>query len=339
MSDVPSNDATSIWDQRYEEGGLACTEKQVVGDPIDYTQHPFLYRHSIAKPLTGSLNGNPLEIIASRFLDPPPDNVLAIGSGLAFEEEWLIRTGHARHIIAYENSSVAVESARERFGKAGLGEQIEMRCGDVMLDDLQPGSFDMVFVQAAIHHFYKIEEMFALFHSVLRPGGLLIYDEYVGPDHHLYEPEVMAILDEINDCLAPRYRRDVIRNETRTAVPRATMESMLQMDPSEGVHASRILPLTYKWFDVAYRGEYGGTVMRPFFVGILPNFDWADPKDQTVARLIILVENLLTKYGVMPNYHMRVVGRRRDQPLADLTAEEEARINFSDWPGLSRKQE
>jgi len=335
MPDELSSDAISIWDKRYEEGGMACTEKQVVGDPIDYTQHPFLYQHSIAKPLTGSLKGNPLELIASRFLTPPPENVLSIGAGMAYEEEWLIRTGYAKQVVAYERSSVAVKSARERFDKAGLGNQIELRCGDVMLDDLQPRSFDMVFVQAAIHHFYKIEEMFELFHKVLRPGGLLVYDEYVGPDHHLYEPEVMDILDEINDCLAPQYRNDVIRNEIRTAVPRATLESMLAMDPSEGVHASRILPLTYKWFDVAYRGEYGGTVMRPFFVGILPNFDFTDPKDQTVARLIVLVENLLTRYGVIPNYHMRVVGRRRDEPLGDLDSEQSTRINFSNWPGLS----
>ena len=194
-----------------------------------------------------------------------------------------------------------------------------------------------MFVQAAIHHFGKIEEMFALMHRVLKPGGLLWYDEYIGPDHHMYEPEVMAIMDELNDCLAPQYRWDTLAKATRTAVPAPNLEWMMGHDPSEGVHASRILPLTYQWFDVVCRRDYGGAIMRPFFTGILPNFDWNDPKDQTVARLIIATEQLLTRHGVLPNYHSAVVGRRRDNPLPPLTAEQERRINYSDWPGLIAK--
>jgi len=48
---------------------------------------------------------------------------------------------------------------------------------------------------------------------------------------------------------------------------------------------------------------------------------------------------MLTRNGVLPNYHTAVVGRRRDQPLPPpLTAEEERRINYADWPGLIAKE-
>jgi hypothetical protein len=106
---------------------------------------------------------------------------------------------------------------------------------------------------------------------------------------------------------------------------------MLQHDPSEGVHSSRILPLTYQWFDLVHRADYGGTIMRPFFTGILPNFNWDDPKDQTVARLVILTEQLLTERGIIPHYNTSVVARRRDVPGPPLTAEEAARINYTGW--------
>ena len=122
---------------------------------------------------------------------------------------------------------------------------------------------------------------------------------------------------------------------TREEVPRGTLEWMTEMDPSEGVHASMIVPLTYKYFYVEYRGDFGGTFMRPFFVGILPNFDFRDAKDQTVARLIVLVEELLTRYGVIPNYHTRVVARRREEPRT-IAPEDLRRINYADWPGLPK---
>ena len=46
-------DATSVWDQRYEGGEHVGSQPNVDGDPIDYTQHKFLYRHAIAEPTTG----------------------------------------------------------------------------------------------------------------------------------------------------------------------------------------------------------------------------------------------------------------------------------------------
>jgi SAM-dependent methyltransferase len=327
---------SSIWDKRYEKGELACTQKAVNADPIDYTQHPFLYKQSTAKQLTGDTEGIPLQLVAERFLKPAAKKMLAVGSGLAFAEEWLAKNGYVEHIVAFEASSVAVDSARERIKSLGLQDHIEMRCGDVLNAGLQEGEFDAVFVQAAIHHFYNIEEMFAFFHHVLKPDGLILYDEYIGPDHHMYESEVMDIMDEVNECLAPAYRWDVIREATRDEVPRATLEWMINMDPSEGVHSSKILPLTYKYFNVEFRRDYGGTFMRPFFVGILPNFDWDDAKDQTVARLIILIENLLIRNGVIPSYHTRIVGRRRDTPSDNLNAEEASRINYANWTGYEK---
>ena len=333
MTDKPDA-ATTIWDQRYEGGEHVGSQPTIHGDPIDYTQHKFLYERAIARPQTGSLEGYNLDRVGRRYLTPAPARMLAIGSGMAFVEEHLLRQGYAGHITAYEMSGAAVEKARARFAEAGLSDRIEMRSADVLHEDLAPGSFDAVFVQAAIHHFDRIEEMYALMHRVLRPGGLLVYDEYVGPDHHLYHPEVLAIMDEINACLAPQYRWDVLAQHTREMVPRPSLEWMLQHDPSEGVHASRILPLTYQWFDVIDRADYGGSIMRPFFTGILPNFDFSDPRDQTVASLIVLIEQLLTRHSIIPHYHTSVVGRRRDAPLPPMTDSEARRIAYADWAGF-----
>jgi ubiquinone/menaquinone biosynthesis C-methylase UbiE len=333
MTDTPKVDATSVWDQRYQAGEHVGTRASTQGHPGDYTQHPFLYRHAVAMPTTGSEDDWITDYLGRKYLTPPPGQALAIGVGMAWIEEHLVRRDFAHHITAYELSSSAIKAARERISDKDYATRLDLRTGDVLEANLPNGAYDLVFVQAAIHHFDKIDQMFQLMHRVLKPGSLLIYDEYVGPDLHMYEPEVMAILNAINACLAPGYRWDVLAQHTRQHVPIPSLEAMMQADPSEGVHASRILPLTYQYFDVIERIDYGGTVMRPFFSGILPNFNWDDPKDRTVARLIILLEQLLTKHGVLPHYHIGMVARRRERPRAALTAEEERRINYSDWPG------
>lgn len=335
MTDDPEQtEATRIWDQRYEGDQHVGTQPVIEGDPTDYTQHKFLYQRAIARPQTGSLDGYNLDRVGRTFLTPPPQRMLALGSGMAFVEEHLLRQNFAQHIVAYEMSATAVERARVRLREAGLSDRIELRAADVLADDLPSSAFDVVFVQAAIHHFDRIEAMFELMHRVLRPGGLLVYDEYVGPDLHVWAPEVVAIMDEINACLAPGYRWDHLAKAHRHEGPQPSREWMLQHDPSEGVHASRILPLTYQYFDVLDRADYGGTILRPFFSGILPNFDWTDPKDQTVAQLVILLEQLLTRYSILPHYQTSVVARRREIPRPKLTEEQAARIAYTDWPGL-----
>jgi ubiquinone/menaquinone biosynthesis C-methylase UbiE len=327
---------TSIWDKRYKDGEIVCTKNVVEKDPLDYTQHALLYQHSIAKRLTGSISGDPIKQIASHFLNPPANRILSIGCGMAFHEQRLVENGFANYIVAYEASQVAVESARDRIKAAGLEGKIELRCGDVMQAGLLDESFDVVMVMAAIHHFYEIEAMFALMHRVLLPNGLLIFDEYIGPDHHQYESEVVAVLDDINNCLGEKHRWDVLRKETRESVSTATLEWMLSTDPSEGVHSSQILPLTYKYFDVLYREDYAGAIMRPFWVGILPNFDFEDEKDASIAKLIILMEDYLTRHGVIPNYHTQIVGKKRLIPKQISPAQTE-KINYSTWPGIDEK--
>jgi hypothetical protein len=164
----------------------------------------------------------------------------------------------------------------------------------------------------------------------------LIYDEYIGPDHHMYEQEVLDILDEIDSCLAEEYRWDALRRQTRRGAPKPSLEWMLATDPSEGVHSSLILPLTYQYFEVIFRRDYGGTVMRPFFTGILPNFDFDDPKDQTIARLIIKMEDFLLRSGTIPHYHTMLVGRKLQTPLGREEIPDPERINFVDWAGFER---
>ncbi len=324
-------DATAVWDQRYEGGEHVGSQPNVDGDPIDYTQHKFLYRYAVAEPTTGSPDGWIIDAVGAKYLTPAPARMLSIGCGMAFIEEHMVKSGYAQHVVAYEMSRSAIQAAKARIAGQPYADRLELRSADVLTENLPTAEFDVVFVQAAIHHFFEIEEMFKLMHRVLKPGGLLIYDEYIGPDHHIYDQHVLAAMNRINECLTPNYRWDHLAKHERHEVPKPSLEFMMQHDPSEGVHASQILPLTYQYFDVIDRRDYGGSIMRPFFTGILPNFDWNDPKDQTIGRLIVLMERLLVEKNVVPSYQTIVVARPRPHPRPPLTEVEAHHINYANW--------
>ena len=65
----PEKDAaTAIWDQRYEGDEHVGTKPVIEGDPVDYTQHKFLYERGIARPQTGALDGYNLDRVGRQFL-------------------------------------------------------------------------------------------------------------------------------------------------------------------------------------------------------------------------------------------------------------------------------
>ena len=225
--------AVDAWNKRYTEGKGVCTQANVDGDPIDYTQHPFLHAHAIALPLTGSLTADAAGFVSDRFLKPPPDLILSIGPGMAWSEQALAKGGYAEKIIAYEMSNVAVKKGREHIRAAGLDFILDLRCGDVLKAGIAPNSFDVVYVQAALHHFFNIEEMFEFMHRVLKPGGLLMFDEYIGPDMHQYDDLVMQICNLLNAALDERLRCNALHDgQIREVVPKATLTCVSRLGSS-----------------------------------------------------------------------------------------------------------
>lgn len=308
--------ARAFWNEKHARDVENRSRAQPDRDPIDYTQHWFLYNHGVSRPLTGDCALYWLDEIGARYLRPPPERMLSLGCGPAFIEQQILERDFAREIVAYETSEVAVAAARARLADTPFASRLDLRCGDPLRAGLADRSFDAVFVEAALHHFLEIEPMFELMHRVLRPGGTLLYDEYVGPDLQQYPEPLAELLTRVNACLTPELRRDFETGEVRERVEACPIELQMERDPTEGVHASRILPLTYRYFEVIDRRDYGGTILRPLFNRILLNWDLErDPKDQTIAQLIVLLEQELLRHGAIPTHNTVVIARPRAEPL------------------------
>lgn len=330
--------ARVFWDEKHAHDVANQAREKPALDPIDYTRHWFLYNHAVSRPLTGDCAKYWLDEIGARHLRPRPERMLSLGCGPAFIEEQILERDFAGRIVAYETSEVAVASARERLARTPWAERIEFHCGDALAAGLPDASFDAVFVEAALHHFVELEPTFRLMHRVLRPGGILLFDEYVGPDLQQYPPELEALLGRINACLAPELRRDFETGEVRQSVEACPIEVQMERDPTEGVHASEILPLTYRYFDVVERLDYGGTIVRPIFNRILLNWDLEhDPRDQTIAQLIVLLEQELLRSGAIPTHNAVVVARPRAVPRPPLSPGDLERIAYAGWAGSAAR--
>jgi len=71
-----------------------------------------------------------------------------------------------------DNSPGMLETLRGKLAAANVANAKAIHC-DLLVDHLEPESFDLLFSQMVMHHIADTAAILTAFHSVLRPGGVL----------------------------------------------------------------------------------------------------------------------------------------------------------------------
>ncbi len=110
--------------------------------------------------------------------DPNGKRVLDVGCGDGTNAVTLAKLG--AHVTGIDISSKSIEIARERAQVNGLSDRIELICVPLEIADLSPGSFDIVWGDAILHHLIaELDDVLGSLTRCLKPGGLAIFSEPV----------------------------------------------------------------------------------------------------------------------------------------------------------------
>jgi len=86
---------------------------------------------------------------------------------------------------------------------------------------------------------------------------------------------------------------------------------MKQIDPSEAVRSSAIVPLVGKYFRIIERNDYGGTIINTLLQDIIGNFRKDRLLDLRILRILFQLERLLVKSKVLPSDFTLIVAGRK----------------------------
>ncbi|MCB0045455.1 MAG: class I SAM-dependent methyltransferase [Caldilineaceae bacterium] len=82
---------------------------------------------------------------------------------------------------------------------------------------LQPQTYDAVWAHASIHHFECLDHVFATVATALKPNGLFILNEYIGPSRFQFPLAQRQAIQACLDLLPAAYRQmapDVVNSKT-----------------------------------------------------------------------------------------------------------------------------
>lgn len=272
-----------FWNATHDQGGIAT-----------WAAEPRV-RRSINRRITGSPDVWPVEWFAREVVKHPFPTALSLGCGEGALERDLLSKQLCIDLLGLDISERALELAREAANAGGFS---GLRYARADLDRLQlePESFDAIFVHQALHHVRELEECLRQVRRALTPDGIFYLDEYVGPSRDDWRHELLEAAEDAYQQL-PRS----VRRRKRLQLP------VDWRDPSEAVRSAEIVPLLSELFEIREKRDYGGNLLAVVYPHL--NLEGLEPaaREEILDRLLAQEEGLLLA-GEPSYYSVLVAG-------------------------------
>ena len=241
------------------------------------------------------------EWLADR-LSAPAARALGAGCGAALFELDLVRLGAVEHFDLWDVSPAFLELARDRAASLGISDRVTIRCGDVFaIDD---GRYDLVTFVHSLHHAPDVRAAVRFSHDVLRPGGLLFADEYIGPRRFAYPPEHSQPVKVLYRSLSSE-----IRGEW-PELPQPKPADVAAADPTESVESDLILSAINETFHSVETVPLFGALPFILWWGLDHDALWDTKLGREFVELLLEMDEALVAARRLPPYFAIVLAQR-----------------------------
>jgi SAM-dependent methyltransferase len=227
---------------------------------------------------------------------------LSLGCGAGHLDRIFKRCGFRfRSFTGIDISEGAVAQARALANEISLAPTVRYVAADLNHFELPSRGFDFIYFFQSLHHIEALEHLLGQCQRALRPSGLLLVNEFVGPSRFQWTPRQLDMANALTAVLPEDLRRDLQQGGVKTQIVRPTVKHMVNRDPSEAVRSGEIERLVKTYFDIVGEWNWGGTLNHLVFQNIAANFDQGDVSHRSIIELLIHHENVLIREELLPS--------------------------------------
>jgi len=237
---------------------------------------------------------------------PKPVKALSLGCGFGVIERVLRRHNYCQFVHGVDVAQGAVEGARKAAQDEGL-DGLTYEVADLNAATFPNKTYDVVYAHAALHHVFHLEHLLDQTRQTLKPGGLFVVYEYIGPSQMQFPRRDLELADVFLNAIPEHYRRMRGLKCLKKEALRLSLDQMKSSDPSESIRASEIVPLVASRFEVRHFRYVGGTLLLLIFNEIAGNFKEEDAEIMPLIKALIALDNFLIDTKVLPSYHVYMV--------------------------------
>jgi SAM-dependent methyltransferase len=240
-----------------------------------------------------------------RYCARPFDHGLFLNCGNGWVEREFLDRELVRRATAFDYSRELLCDARDKKGSRPI-DYFRSDCNELALRGDQ---FDLVVNVAALHHVQYLDRTCRVLCRALRPDGMFVNYDYIGPSRNQYPLSQWFRILRANRSLPDGLRKP--------RLARPSLLIMLRTDPTEAIHASLVPDTIARYFSILERHDAGGGIAYPI---LTHNPKLAEASREVVERHVprlLAVDRQETSDGKVPPMFSYFLCRPDKAALAD----------------------
>ena len=285
-----------FWNERHKDSE---------GEAHDnYLSHPMIQAYISLRALGSLVSHMDAATHAIRSYSNPGDQILSLGCGLGGKERLLAKAMPDRQFLGMDIADDIVVMANEAIAREGLP-NMRVELGNFNELDLPERSIQLLLGLGAIHHVENLEGLWSQARGALTSGGVVLAQEFVGPDRFQWTDAQLEACNEAMDTLVPEEHKP-----HHSKVERISVADMIAADPSEAVRSSQILATCKAaGFEIDSYNSAGGALLQPIMMYQVHTYDPRNWQHNQVLGNLFAKEDQLMAEGLLGDDFAMFVAR------------------------------
>jgi len=252
--------------------------------------------------ITGDPHQRYEDYVLEKYLsDKEGLHMLSLGCGVGSHERYFAERGPFRQVTGIDLADNLIDQANALAQDKGLT-NCRFRTADVHSLAEEEMTCDVLLFHSSLHHFYGLEVLMRdRIPKILRPGGLLVLNDYWGPNRLQWPPRQLDTINGLLKNMPEAYRVRFKSKRIKRFVSGPGWWRMRLSDPSEAAEAEQIKPLLRKHYQCLEEKSVGGNILMPLLKDIAHHFAPDTPEtNKVLAELCAAEDAFLSQKGVDP---------------------------------------
>lgn len=245
--------------------------------------------------ITGDADKDYRQYIVDKYLAGKENlKLLSPGCGDGSKELKFAEYSNFDSIEAFDLAPGNIAKARENAERSGFT-HLRYFVQDAAEFDFGQSRYDCIVFDSFLHHIKDLEAVADKIHGGLQPDGILVINEYVGPNRFQWRDDQLRLANKILRELPTEYRKRWRSDRVKSGIYRPGLLRMVVSDPSEAVDSEHILGALRKRFTVLEEKPYGGNLLHLALKDIAHNFIGDSPEKNRILHKLFDIEDEFLK--------------------------------------------
>jgi ubiquinone/menaquinone biosynthesis C-methylase UbiE len=252
--------------------------------------------------ITGSPTTEYQEYVCRKYFSSKENLcMLSVGCGGGTPEINFAKQKCFSNVEGFDVSDEIVKHASGKISKHNLTNLTFFKANAETFD-YGENLYDALLFHSSFHHLKDLQKIADKVKRALKPNGILIIHEYVGPNRNQWKKDQLRVINELLSEIPESFRTRYNERKIKKRVYRPGLLRMFLNDPSESVQSESLVKVLRNNFTVLEEKSFGGNILHPLLKDIGHHFQNDNEETMAILQKLFNAEDAFLSNGTPPDF-------------------------------------